>query len=323
MARSLSRWWSRSNSGTTGWAGRAAGPRGRPRTRLRLIALEDRLAPTVNLSIASPVPFAEGDSGTTNLIFMVTRSGDTAPPLTVNYATQNGTALAGTDYIATNGTLSFAASQTTASIAVPIIGNTLLQSNRTFTVALYNPLESASFSGPTTIVAGDSPFSATSGDFNADGRLDLAVPNRFPGTVSVLLNTTAPGAATPTFAAPQSFATGTESWYVAVGDFNGDGRPDLAVGNAGSNTVSVLLNTTTPGAAACSFAAQGTFATSPEPVFIAVGDLNGDGRHDLAVPNSDTHTVSVLLNMTAPGAATPSFAAAYTCSERLTPPGAR
>src|SRR5439155_12143360 len=128
MARSLSRWWSRSNSGTTGWVGRAAGPRGRPRTRLRLVALEDRLAPTVNLSIASPVSFAEGDSGTTNLIFMVTRSGDTAPALTVNYATQNGTALAGTDYIATNGTLSFAASQTTASIAVPIIGNTLLQS---------------------------------------------------------------------------------------------------------------------------------------------------------------------------------------------------
>jgi hypothetical protein len=274
--------------------------------------LEDRLAPTVNLSIAPPAPFAEGDSGTTNLLFMVTRSGDTAPALTVNYATQNGTALAGTDYTATNGTLSFAASQTTASIVVPIIGNTLLQSNRTFTVALSNPLESASFSGLTTVVASGSPFSVASGDFNRDGRPDLAVPNRFPGTVSVMLNTTAPGAAAPTFAAPQSFAAGTEPWYVAVSDFNGDGRPDLAVGNAGSNTVSVLLNTTAPGAATASFAAQQTFATDGEPVFIATGDLNGDGRPDLAVVNSDSATVSVLLNTTAPGAATPSFAAQQT-----------
>ena len=48
---------------------------------------------------------------------------------------------------------------------------------------------------------------------------------------------------------------------MAAADLNGDGKPDLIVANYGSSTVSVLLNTTAPGAATPSFAAQQTFAT--------------------------------------------------------------
>jgi hypothetical protein len=68
------------------------------------------------------------------------------------------------------------------------------------------------------------------GDFNGDGRPDLAVGNLFnvPGTVSVLLNTTAPGAGVPSFAPEQTFAVGADNRSVAVADFNGDGKPDLA-----------------------------------------------------------------------------------------------
>src|SRR5262245_21873597 len=95
-----------------------------PQPRLQRESLENRLTPTVDLSIAPPVPCTEGDFGMTNMFFVVTRSGDTAPALTVDYATQNGSAVAGTDYLATSGTLSFSAGQTTTSIAVPIIGNT-------------------------------------------------------------------------------------------------------------------------------------------------------------------------------------------------------
>ena len=50
--------------------------------------------------------------------------------------------------------------------------------------------------------------------------------------MSVLLNTTAPGAATPSFAAKQDFTTGSGPFSVALGDLNGDGKPDLAVANA-------------------------------------------------------------------------------------------
>ena len=65
--------------------------------------------------------------------------------------------------------------------------------------------------------------------FNGDGRPDLAVANEGAKAVSVLLNTTAAGAGTASFAAQQTFAAGTDTHGVAVADFNGDGRPDLAV----------------------------------------------------------------------------------------------
>jgi len=62
----------------------------------------------------------------------------------------------------------------------------------------------------------------------------------------VLLNTTAPGATTPSFATQQSFATEASPFSVTVADVNGDGKPDLIAANQNSNTVSVLLNTIAP-----------------------------------------------------------------------------
>jgi hypothetical protein len=62
------------------------------------------------------------------------------------------------------------------------------------------------------------------------------------------------------------------------------------------------------GCAAASFAAAAPFPVGVEPLSVALGDLNGDGRVDLAVANGVGNSVSVLLNTTTPGAATPSFA---------------
>src|SRR5881397_3791076 len=101
------------------------------------------------------------------------------------------------------------------------------------------------------------------------------------------------GAAPPSFAAKQDFATGTTPQSVTVGDLNGDGKLDLAVANALSNTVSVLLNTTAPGAAIASFAAKQDFATGTTPRSVTVGDVNLDGKLDLAVANLNSNTVSV------------------------------
>ena len=92
---------------------------------------------------------------------------------------------------------------------------------------------------------------------------------------------------------------------MAAADVNGDGKPDLIVTNYYSNTVSVLLNTTAPGATTASFAAQTTFATGIHPRSVAVADVNGDGKPDLIVANVGSNTVSVLLNTTAPGRPTP------------------
>jgi hypothetical protein len=166
-----------------------------------------------------------------------------------------------------------------------------------------------SFAAHQDFPTGAFPSQVTMGDLNGDGKLDLVVGNRFSNTVSVLLNTTTPGAYPPSFAANQDFATGANPYAVAVGDLNGDGQLDLVIANFNDNTVSVLLNTTAPGAATPTFAAKQDFATGTNPASVAVGDLNGDGKLDLVIANLADSTVSVLLNTTAPGAATPTFAA--------------
>ena len=169
-----------------------------------------------------------------------------------------------------------------------------------------------SFAAQHTFATGSFPVSVTAADVNGDGKPDLIVANFNDNTVSVLLNTTAPGAATPSFAAQQTFATGSFPTSVTAADVNGDGKSDLIVANQNDNTVSVLLNTTAPGAATPSFAAQQTFATGSGPASVTAADVNGDGKPDLLVANETGNTVSVLLNTTAPGAATPSFAAQQT-----------
>ena len=76
---------------------------------------------------------------------------------------------------------------------------------------------------------------------------------------------------------------------VAVGDFNGDNKPDLAVTNGGSNTVSVLL-----GSGNGTFAAKIDYATGIGPDGVATGDFNGDQKPDLVVANYSSDTVSIL-----------------------------
>jgi hypothetical protein len=176
-----------------------------------------------------------------------------------------------------------------------------------------------SFSAATNIGTGGLAVSVAVADVNGDGRPDLLIANNGPDSVAVLLNTTAPGAAVPSFAAATSFGAGSGPRSVAAADVNGDGRPDLLVANDGSNNVSVLLNQTAPGAGAPSFAAASNFGTALGPTSVAAADVNGDGRPDLLVANFFPDTVSVLLNTTAPGAGVPSFAAATNFGTGLNP----
>jgi len=78
------------------------------------------------------------------------------------------------------------------------------------------------------------------GDFNSDGKLDLAVANGSSDNVSILT-----GTGTGSFSAATNFAVGDSPFSVAVGDFNGDAKLDLAVANQLSNNVSILTGTGT------------------------------------------------------------------------------
>src|SRR5207249_2462038 len=99
------------------------------------------------------------------------------------------------------------------------------------------------------------------GDFNGDGKQDLAVGNQTSNNVSILL-----GDGAGSFSAATNFSTGagTQPASVAVGDFNGDGKQDLAVANFFPNTVSILL-----GNGAGSFSAATSFGVSNTPLAVA------------------------------------------------------
>src|SRR5262249_1953310 len=110
------------------------------------------------------------------------------------------------------------------------------------------------------------------------------------GRVTVLLGrgdgTFAPAAGLP---APSPVGVDPES--VVAGDFNNDGFLDLAVANAGSNDVSVLL-----GKGDGTFRPEQRTAVGAFPGRVTAGDFDGDGRLDLAVANTFSNDVSVLLN---------------------------
>jgi len=265
--------------------------------------------PAATVSIAN-TSVAEGDSGTVDMVFTVTRTGDTALAVVVGYRTVDGTAIAGIDYTARTGTVTIPSGAATATIRVPVIGNAVFQSNRSFTVELTGVVQT--YGPPVTLAAqqefatGASPEAVAMADFDGDGRPDLATANYGGDSLTVLLNTTPPGAPQPTFAPGVNLAAPNGPQTISTGDFNLDGRPDLAPANS-INTVDVFLNTT-PSGGSRSFAAAQSLVMLTRPRAMTVVDLNADYRPDLAVTSDWGSTVSIFLNQTAPAAAAVTFA---------------
>ncbi|MGA2588561.1 MAG: FG-GAP-like repeat-containing protein [Bryobacteraceae bacterium] len=150
------------------------------------------------------------------------------------------------------------------------------------------------FQNAVDFAAGPSPLSIAEGDFNGDGHLDLAVANfvekATPGQVSVLI-----GNGDGTFRPPVQFVAGVVPQAIAVGDVNGDGRPDLVVANDGYGNipgkVGVLL-----GQGDGTFGPVQEYSAGVNPFSIALGDFNGDGNLDVVVTDETQLRVEVLLN---------------------------
>ncbi len=100
---------------------------------------DDDTANASRLAIADTT-VAEGDTGTASAVFTVTLTPAASQEVRVAWATANGTATAGADYTAASGTLVFAAGQTTKTIAVPVLGDQLLEPDETFLVNLTSPV---------------------------------------------------------------------------------------------------------------------------------------------------------------------------------------
>lgn len=142
---------------------------------------------------------------------------------------------------------------------------------------------------------GQNPWSVVAGDLDGDHKLDLVVANFNSSSayfVSVLRNTSTSGAIS--FATKVDLTTETNPASVAIGDINGDGKPDLAAANYGSASLSLFRNTGSSGSV--SFATKVNFTTGTTPISIAIGDMDGDGKLDLATANYGSASVSVLRN---------------------------
>jgi probable HAF family extracellular repeat protein len=131
------------------------------------------------------VTVTEGNSGTTNAVFIVSLSAPSTVPLSVNYATADSTATAGSDYLATSGTLTFAPGETSKTITVQVLGDRLAEPNETFSVNLSNP-SNATISGGQGIgtILDDEPRISISDVAKKEGRTGQTTLFTFTVTLS-------------------------------------------------------------------------------------------------------------------------------------------
>jgi hypothetical protein len=144
------------------------------------------------------------------------------------------------------------------------------------------------------------------GDLNGDNKMDIAVAS-YTNYVWIYRNTGTGGAGSAiSFTPSSSLTTGSRPTSVAIRDLDGDGKVEIAITNRVGNRIEIFRNTGTGGVgSSISFASGFGYSTPANyPESIAIGDLNSDGRADLATAHELTDSVSILRNATS-GASTP------------------
>jgi hypothetical protein len=251
-----------------------------------------------------PYTVAVGDfNGDGNLDLAVTNYSNIAVPfaagatVSVLLGAGDGTFQRAVEFAAGSGPLSLAV----ADVNGDGYSDLVVANNFSNNVSILLGAGDGTFRDALTLDAGDRPSAVVVADFNGDGIPDLAVTNSFAGTISVLL-----GSGNGTFSERVTYPTDpyTDPFSLAVVDFNGDGKPDLAVAmwfccdpsdpNA-LGTLNVLMGN-----------GDGTFEPSlhfDRPSFIrharsiVTADFNKDGQPDLAVVNETD--ISIFTNITA------------------------
>ena len=203
-------------------------------------------------------------TGTATALITVQLSNQTTQTATVNYTTSNGTAIAGSDYIATSGTLTFAPLETTKTISVQILADeNYNEPNEFFRINFSNAVNVSVFSSQTVTIVNYNPQTVRriKFDFDGDGRADISVFR--PGSGSWYIQQSSAGFY------GTAFGFGTDK--IVPADYDGDGKTDVAVYRNGT----WYLQRSSFGFSGVVF---GTADDIPVPA-----DYDGDGKADVAV----------------------------------------
>lgn len=160
------------------------------------------------------------------------------------------------------------------------------------------------------------PNSIAFGDIDNDGLADMIVVNGTSANLLVYRNNSTSG--NINFATAASFSVGSSPRSLKLVDLNADGKLDIVVTNSGSASISIFENQTS--STTITLGTRVDLTTGTTPTGIAAGDIDGDGKNDIAVTNQASNTVSVFKNIFTSGAInSASFAAAITYTTNTNP----
>jgi hypothetical protein len=249
----------------------------------------------------SDVSVFEGSAGTTLATFAVRFSPAASAAGSVDYTTLDGTALGGEDYQSLSGTLTFAPGDTVKTVVIPVVGDTNAEDNESFVLWLSNPSRALidDPAGHAVIRDDDKPgaelrpqaiwhawFAVDTletpyvGDFNGDGKTDIITFTRQnPSAVGDVYVALSDGRKFGSNAKWNDWFAITTDETVVIGDYDGDGKDDIATW-LGKSTRQVYVALSTGSGMAPASVWLSSIGADPSDVPLA-GDANGDGRKDL------------------------------------------
>ncbi|MFN6185132.1 MAG: Calx-beta domain-containing protein [Microcystis sp.] len=238
------------------------------------VTITDVSQPPISLTI-NDVTVTEGNSGTTNAVFTVSLSSAASTVVSVNYATANGTATAGTDYTALPPTtLTFNPGETSKTITVPVNGDNQVELNETFFLNLSN----LQANGSNVILADNQGQGTITNDDSASIAIsDVTITEGNSGTTNavftVTLSNAVDTAVTVNYATANGTATTTDNDYTAI-------AATPLIFNAGetSKTITVAVN-------------GDNQVESNETFFVNLSNLQTNGRNVTLADNQGQGTI--------------------------------